>query len=451
MSVDLLIKGGLVWMEHAGLVRAGIAIDNGVVVGIAEDAILPRGRREIDASGRIAIPGLIDTHVHFRDPGFLYKEDYETGTRAAAAGGVTMVVDMPNVKPVPNSASRLRDHRENASRKALVDFNHWACPTIPEEIGKIAEEGVVGFKFFMISQHYPYDNPEQFLYDPYQIYRAFGEIAKTGLPCLVHPWNQDMWVGVREAYKKAGKTSLKDYYRAKRTGDNFLEASSQAMLLLLARTTGCRLWLLHNDWVPLIDFVRRMKTIGYDAVFEQNPWAVFQATADTIEGADEKWKSLMDGTITVIGSDHCPHSNEEVKKSREDAFNSIGTSIPSLEHMLSLYLTEINGKGRISLDRVVELLSVNVAKQLGLYPTKGTIRIGSDADITLIDMNREEVIDEERLYTKCGNTPYAGWTLHGVPVTTIVRGNPVMLDREIVGRPGGGRFTPPSNRPSRQV
>ena len=130
MTVDLVIKEGSVWMEKKGLVRAGIAIDNGVITGIAKESALPKGKRELDASGLLIIPGLIDTHVHFRDPGFTYKEDFETGSRAAAAGGITMVVDMPNVNPTPNTVQRFRENRENASRKAYVDFNHWASPTM---------------------------------------------------------------------------------------------------------------------------------------------------------------------------------------------------------------------------------------------------------------------------------------------------------------------------------
>lgn len=439
---DLIIKEGLVWMEKAGLVRAGVAVENGVITAIGQESVLPKGKREIDASGMIIIPGLIDTHVHFRDPGFTYKEDFETGSRAAAAGGFTTVVDMPNVNPVPNTVERLRAHRENASKKAFVDFNHWACPTVLDEIPNLAAEGVLGFKFFMISQHYPYDNPDNFLHNPHDIYKAFGEIAKTGLPCLVHPWNQDMWIKVKQEWLKEGRNTLQDYYTSKRTADNFLEASADAMLLLLAKATGCRLWLLHNNWVPLLHFVRTMRAGGYDAVLEMNPWAVFQTQVDPIEGEDEKWKALMDGTIDVIATDHSPHSKEEVGKSKVDAFNSIGTSAPCLEHVLSLYLTEINTKGRITLDRLVHLLAVNVAKEAGLYPRKGTVQIGSDADLTIIDMKREGVIDPNCLYTKCGITAYGGWKVKGMPVTTLVRGTPVMENLKLVGKPGYGKFVP---------
>jgi dihydroorotase-like cyclic amidohydrolase len=184
--------------------------------------------------------------------------------------------------------------------------------------------------------------------------------------------------------------------------------------------------------------------VGYTAIFEQNPRAVFQATPDPIIGEDEIWRSLNDGTISLIATDHSPHTREDVAKARVDPFHSVTNSIPSLEHMLSLYLTEVNTQGRITLHRIVQLLSVNVAKELGIYPRKGTIQIGSDADLTLIDMTKEDSIDPDKMFSKCGHTPFAGRKIKGMPVTTIVRGTPVMENREIVGTPGYGKFIPRS-------
>lgn len=447
MKVDLVIKGGSVWQEGQNFVDANIAIDDGVIIGIgAGEGDFPDAERVVDASGLKVIPGLIDTHIHLRDPGFTYKEDYETGTRAAAAGGVTMVVDMPNTDPVPNTAERFRAHRENAATKALVDFNHWAAPTNIDEIAAIAAEGAMGFKFFMISHDYPYDNPDQFisLSDPYRIYQTMTEIAATGRPCLVHPHNQNMWMSLVDLYENQDLKTPEHREEAYRFADNFIQTSAVASLLFLARSTGCDLRVLHNNWTPLLDFVRTMKLAGYRATFEQNPWAVFGfGVKDQVTDVDEVWTSLSDGTIDVIGSDHAPHSREEVAKAQENAFRSVIVSITLEEHLLAMYLTEINGAGRISLYRLVELLSTNVAKHIGVYPKKGTLKVGSDADITLIDMDKEGVIDAARLYSKCGITPYEGWLLKGMPVGTLVRGRFVMEDGEVIGEPGYGKFTRP--------
>lgn len=447
MTVDLLIEGGSVWQDGQGFIDANIAVHGERIVAIgAPGSDFPKGRRVVDADGLKVIPGLIDTHIHLRDPGFTYKEDYETGTRAAAAGGVTMVVDMPNTDPVPNTVERFRAHRENAASKSLVDFNHWASPTKIDEIAPIVAEGAAGFKFFMISHDYPYDNPDQFisLSDPYRIHHTMAEIAATGRPCLVHPHNQDMWMSLVDVYEKERRTTPEDREEAYRFADNFIQTSAVASLLFLARSTGCDLRVLHNNWMPLLRFVRTMKAAGYQATFEQNPWAVFGfGVEDQVQDADEVWASLSDGTIDLIGTDHAPHSPEEVDKAQENAFRSVIVSITLEEHMLAMYLTEINQTGRISLDRLVELLSTNVAKHLGVYPKKGTLRVGSDADITLIDMDKEGVIEAARLHSKCGTTPYEGRRLKGMPVGTLVRGRFVMEDGEVIGEPGYGKFARP--------
>jgi dihydroorotase-like cyclic amidohydrolase len=447
MKVNLVIKGGSVWQEGQDFVDADIAIDDERIVAIsAGDGDFPDAERVVDATGLKVIPGLIDTHIHLRDPGFTYKEDYETGTRASAAGGITMVVDMPNTNPVPNTAERFRAHRENAATKALVDFNSWAAPTNIDEIRAIAAEGAMGFKFFMISHDYPYDNPDQFisLSDPYRIYQTMTEIAATGRPCLVHPHNQNMWMSLVDLYENQGLKTPEHREEAYRFADNFIQTSAVASLLFLARSTGCDLRVLHNNWTPLIDFVRTMKKAGYRATFEQNPWAVFGfGVKDQVTDVDEVWASLSDGTIDVIASDHAPHSRAEVAKALENAFRSVIVSITLEEHLLAMYLTEINGAGRISLYRLVELLSLNVAKHIGVYPKKGTIKVGSDADITLIDMEKEGVIDPARLHSKCGITPYEGWQLKGMPVGTLVRGHFVMEEGEVIGEPGYGQFTRP--------
>jgi dihydroorotase-like cyclic amidohydrolase len=447
MKVDLVIRGGSVWQETQGFTDADVAVDGERIVAIgAAGAEFPEGRRIVDASGLKVIPGLIDTHIHLRDPGYTYKEDYETGTRAAAKGGVTMVVDMPNTNPVPNTLERFVEHREIAASKSLVDFNHWAAPTVLDQIAPIVAEGAAGFKVFMISHHYPYDNPDQFitLSDPLRWYDTMTEIARTGRPLIVHPHNQDMWISLADKYEAEGRTTPEDREEAYIFADNFIQTSSVASLLFLARSTGVDLRILHNNWVPLLDMVRMFKANGYRAVFEQNPWAVFGfGVEDQVKDADEVWATLNDGTIDIIASDHAPHSPEEVATALVNAFRSVIVSITLEEHMLAMYLTEINDQGRITLDRLVQLFSTNVAKHLGVYPQKGTLQVGSDADITLIDMDKEDVIDATRLESKCGITPYEGWKLKGMPVGTIVRGRFVMEDGAVTGEPGYGRFTVP--------
>jgi dihydroorotase len=447
MSIDLAITGASVWREDGTFARLDVGMDAGRVVALAEPSWdFPSARRTVDAAGLLVIPGLIDTHMHLRDPGFTYKEDYETGTRAAAAGGVTMVVDMPNVDPVPNTVERFRAHRANAATKSVVDFNHWASPTVLDEIPGIAAEGAMGFKFFMISHHYPYDNPEQFIAisEPHRIQRTMERIAATGRPCLVHPHNQSMWQELTREFVEAGTTLPKHREAAYTYAGNFVQNSAIATVMLLADATGCRLRVLHNNYPDVIRFIRGMKAAGYSAVMEQNPWAIFgKGIPDHRIDEAPVWESLNDGTIDVLASDHAPHSSEELLASRTDAFNSIVSSLTIVEHMLALFLTRIAEGAPLSLHRLVQLFSTNVAKHLDVYPRKGTIRVGSDADLVVVDLEREGVIDQTKIYSKCKNTPYDGWRLRGMPVVTVAGGRVVAEDGVVTAEPGSGRFVPP--------
>jgi Amidohydrolase family len=254
-----------------------------------------------------------------------------------------------------------------------------------------------------------------------------------------------MWMSLANLYEEQGRTTPEDREEAYRFADNYIQNSAVAALVFLANTTGCDLRVLHNNWSPLLRLVRALKAAGYHAVFEQNPWATFGfGVAGQVTDEDDLWASLSDGTIDLIGSDHAPHSQEEVSKAiKGNAFRSVIVAITLAEHMLGMYLTEVNGQGRITLDRVVQLFSTNPAKNAGVYPQKGTIRVGSDADIALIDMEKEIVIDPARLYSKCGITPYEGQRLKGMPVMTILRGSVIMEDGVVTAEPGYGRFTPP--------
>jgi dihydroorotase-like cyclic amidohydrolase len=443
--VDTVVRGGSVLIEGTGFIRAFVAVQDGVIVQVGEELQdVPPAKHVVDADGLHVIPGLIDTHSHFRDPGLTHKEDYETGTRGAALGGVTMTVDMPNTDPVPNTVERFRAHRANAGSKAVVDFNHWASPTIPEEIPGIAAEGAAGFKFFMISQHYPYDNPGQFisLSEPYRIYQTMSEIAKVGLPCLVHPHNQDMWSKLTELYVGSGRTSPVDREEAYCFADNFVQKSAIATLFFLSKATGCDLRILHNNYPPVLEFVRTMKAAGFAATIEQNPWAIFGKGIPgwEFDNPDAIWRSLTDGTVDIIATDHAPHATDELMVSRSDAFNSIVSSLTVIEHMLPLYLTEIDKGAPFTLERLVQLLSSNVARHLGVYPRKGALSVGSDADLVLLDLDKTAVIDASKIQSKCKNTPYDGYKLKGIPVRTMVRGRTVAEDGEILVDPGFGEF-----------
>jgi dihydroorotase (multifunctional complex type) len=439
-----------------------VAIEGERVSGLfkAEDA--PGAERTIDAGGHPVIPGLVDTHVHLRDPGFTHKEDFETGTRAAAAGGVTTVLDMPNVEPPTNTAERLRAHVENAAAKSLVDFGHNAAGTIPENIADLAEAGATTFKVFMmadVGRDYPH-MPGIAVDDHATLLRICEEVAKTGRPLFVHPHDQQLYdLFVHRAWERWGR-DYRSYARAWRDGDGLVLDSGIATMLLLQRPTGVRLHLLHGSTVNGLAMARAAKAEGRSVTVEINPWALYLTNSwENIERLGPyclgMWvppdhaaavrTALLDGTADVIGSDHAPHTREEKEIGWSDMYAAPGGS-PMVQHYLSLLLTDVNA-GKISLERVVELCSTNPARLVGLYPRKGAIAAGADADLVVLDLDRSETISAARGYSKCGWTPLEGREVQGVPVMTILRGRIIVENGEVLAEPGSGRFLRPAMQP----
>lgn len=442
-SSDLLIKNGEV-LTSGGLKRAGIAIQGERIMAIDVEQNLPSGSDEIDASGKVIIPGFIDSHVHVREPGYTHKEDWETGPKAAAAGGLTMIVGMPNTSPPPSTLEIYNQHIEIAKSKSVVDFNHWAMPTVLEEIPKIATAGTVGYKFFMKSAHYPYGS-DIAIVDDAEILNTLKEVAKTGLPILFHPHNQNIWEYKVKKWTEEGKTDLMAFNEISYGDHDINNTTGIAKMILLANAVDARLRVLHIQGRDQIKLVRTLKAGGYRFITEANPWGVFPIIPITITGSeDEYWEALKDGTVDLIATDHAPHTREDFAKAEKNVLDSVIVGYPLVEHYMSLYLTEVNN-GRISLERLSQLCSENVARHLGIYPRKGIIQVGSDADLTIVDMKLKKTLGKDyRVYSKMGYTPYEGREVQGIPVYTIVRGKVVMKDGEIIMKPGYGEFIRPT-------
>jgi dihydroorotase (multifunctional complex type) len=436
---QLTLTGGQVLIEGE-LVRADLVVEGGKIAGILDSA--PRSDQAIDATDQIVIPGVIDSHVHYREPGYDYKEDFTTGSRAAAAGGITMFMDMPNLDPPPSTVENYRRQRSLAEKKAIVDFNHWASPMMLEEIPKLAAEGALGFKFFMKSAHYPYDGPYS-ISNNGSIHETFKAIARTGLPCAVHPHDMQLWDARLNKWKSEGKDGVVAWNEVTYGDHNVVETVAIATLALLAESTGVKLRVLHIQGLPQVRVTRMLKAAGYGFIAETNPWAVFLIDPIAVRGEEHaaaNWDALRDGTIDLIGSDHAPHTWDEHQIAMTNTLDSVVAGYPLCEHWLSLYLTEVDN-GRLSLARLSQLASENVARHLGIHPQKGVIRVGSDADLAVIDMRRQAVLAETYpVYSKIGFTPLAGREVKGIPTYTISRGEVVMDHMEVMGRPGRGRF-----------
>jgi len=453
MSVDTRISGGTV-QTPGGSLEADLLLEDGRVAGIVGRETSVDAAETIDATGMWILPGIVDMHVHTRVPGYEYKEDFVTATRAAAVGGVTTIVDMPNVEPPTETVDLFEEKRRIAERDCHVDWGHWVAPTRPDQIAALAEAGATGFKIFQVGGGYPHD-PRLVLADPGRVYATFEGIAQTGLPCLVHAFSQTLLEALSEQAWASGAPRDVKTFSSIYTRD-IVWSSAVSQLLELSRETGVRLHLLHTHAGASLRLLRQAKAAGHQVTVGIDP-KYFHLTARDLEqgGArgmpggfiveDEQrmaeiWHSFDDGTIDVIDSDHAPHTLDDLKRAEADPWTGPWGS-PTLEHMLPLLLTDVRA-GHLRLGRLIELISENPARIMGIYPDKGALLPGSSADLVIVDPDRQVIPTDKDMESKSGWSAYAGWHLTGAPVLTMLRGRPVARDGRVVGEPGNGRYVP---------
>ena len=460
---DLVVKSSDIVTPN-GRLNGQIAVSGERIAALA-DAKTPLDAREvIDVGAKPVIPGLIDTHCHFRDPGYTHKEDFYHGTVAAAAGGVTTVFDMPNVDPPTTTADRLRAHLENAQAKAVIDFGHNASGVVPENIAELAEAGATAFKVWMmkdIGRDYPHPAGTS-VTNHAVLYRIFEEVAKTGLPLYIHPHDHDLYELYVERSRAQWGTDFRSYARALRGGDGVVLNTAIATILEFQRSVGTRLHVLHLSTREGVRMIRDAKEQGRPVTAEANPFAMF-VTNDWSnierkgpyslgfwvpeEDNPAMWQAIEDGTIDVVGSDHGPHTRDEKEVGWTDMYTAPGGS-PIIEQYLRLLLTEVN-KGRLTLERVVELCSSAPARLTGYEGQKGSIAVGADADLVVLDMDHEEVLHADQSHYRCGWMPSEDFASKGRPVLTILRGNVIMRDGNVTAAEGSGRLlTPAARRPA---
>lgn len=451
MTVDIRISGGTVHLP-SGPVAADLLVTGEQISGIVVPSDETQAQERVDATGKLVLPGIIDLHAHTRTPGYEYKEDFGSASRAAAAGGITTFVDMPNVEPPTETVRLLEDVRKIAQRECLIDWGHFASPSKLDEIPGLAAAGVTGFKMFQVSGGYPHD-PRLAMGDPDKIYEAFDRIAKTGLPSVVHPFNMPLFEHLSQRAFAAGKprdiTTFSEIYTT-----NIVWSSAVAVLLQIQKVTGARLHTVHTHSSESLELIRRAKADGQRITAAIDP-KYFHLThkdlkeqgARAIPGGfvtEDKerlaviWRSLNDGTIDIIDSDHAPHTLKDLERMEADPWTG-PFGAPHYDHELSLLLTDVNDK-KLSIARLVKLLCENPARILGIYPKKGSLLVGSDADLVIVDEKREVVPSDEKMYSKVKWTPYRGRGFVGAPVLTMLRGQVIAKNGGVTGQPGYGRY-----------
>ena len=445
------VTGGQVYLGGQ-LVRADLLIDEGRIAGVVDGDNTVEAAETIDATDRLVLPGIIDTHAHTREPGFTHKEDFLTASKAGAAGGVTTMIDMPNVEPPTDTVETYLEKREKADATSIIDFGHWVAGTKLDEIARLADAGATGYKIFQVSGAYPHD-PRLAMNDEASLLKAFRAIEKTGLPLNVHPFNQSLFEELSEEAFAAGKPANWYTFGEVYTTDAIWHTAANTLINLQA-LTGVRLNLVHTHSAGSLRLIRAAKAKGQRVTASVDP-KYYHLTRDDLmrlkgracpggfitEDADrmaEIWKSLNDGTIDSIDADHAPHTLDELEQMEDDAWHSAMGS-PQYDWQYTITLTDVND-GKITLRRAVELLSEAPARMLGIFPKKGALVPGSDADLVLVDIDREMTLTDDGLYTKVGWTPYLGWKVKGYVAMTMLRGTVVARDREIVGQPGYGQY-----------
>jgi allantoinase len=442
--VDTVIRGGTL-VGADGLVAAGLAIQDGIIVAVEEDRFLPAAQQTIDVSGLFVLPGVIDAHVHFRDPGDTESEDWESGSAAAAYGGVTTVFDMPSTNPPVDNVVNLKLKHSIAKAKSHVDYGLYGLLGAHNvsELEQLSEHGVIGLKCFMsssLSGRLP--APDDGI-----ILEGFERIARLGRRCIVHAENLGIVTRGEHQLKATGRIDARAHAEA-RPAIAAAEAVSRA--IMFAEVAGMRLHIAHESSADALPYIAAARARGFDLTVETCPQYLLLTDDDVAEqggvlrcnppirkpGHDAAlWTAIDSGLIDILATDHAPHG--VASKTKPNIWdNSCG--LLGVETSLPLMLTEVQ-RGRLSFERLVALCATNPAKVWDLYPRKGVLRVGSDADIVLVDMQRSSTIDQSKLHSKQRISGWHGRSINGLPIRTIVRGRTVMLNGDLLGSPGWGR------------
>jgi dihydroorotase len=446
VKCDLVIRNGTV-ISSMGREEADVGIKDGIFVSIGARGSID-GNERVEAAGMFVFPGGIDMHVHFRDPGARHKEDFAHGTAAAACGGVTTICDMPNTKPAVVTAKIFADKLAHVSSSAHVDFGLWAGGTAVDEFRDFQALGAVGLKVYMNralpgSQSY---SDELSMPDDATFVRTLKAAAELDWPVSIHVANSSLDEGTRERSLAAGRKSARDVCLMTRSPES---AEAQARVIHFARVTGARVHIAHISFNGLeaLEGLRVAREMGSRVTSEVVPPCLSFDDLDRVgcfgipfahsdEENEQYWAALRDGLIDVVATDHAPHHRDEKLLGSVDAWRA-PSGYPAVETVLPLLLNAALC-GRLTFERLVEIFAENPAKICGLS-TKGAIAIGRDADFVVVDPDGEWVIDEARLHSKAGWSPFHGRPLKGRIQRTFLRGNEIARSGELVSAQSHGR------------
>ncbi len=453
MPVDTIITNCKV-VRHDGVIDAGIAIDRGKIVAVATDAALPSAKTTIDGGGNYVIPGVVDAHVHLEyPPGVDPASNIKKETQACAAAGCTTIIHL--LAPADDIQAKAEEFVRFYEKNAFVDLGLSARIYTRDNIKQIRslyDFGIINVKLLL-----PYKGSEAVWQgrvggvDDGIIYLTFKEVAqlaKQGCKMFarVHCENAEIFFKIKEEFVEKGLEP--ESWNEVRPA--ICEEEAMAKCLYLAGVTGCPIYVVHMTIKEGVTQVKKARSAGVNVVVEtcvqyltlntDNADRVLSKVNPPIREPEDNqalWEALKDGTIDVVATDHAPVP-KELKKNLWDAT----PGIPGAEMFLPVMLSEGVNNGRITLEKLVDVCCYGPAKQFGLAPRKGTISIGSDADLVLVDLDKEAEAPQKPIYSNSDYSVFAGRMIKGWPILTMLAGRIVMRDGSITGEPGHGKYIP---------
>ncbi len=446
MKVETIIKNGRLVIPRQGIVPADILISHGKIIGICSGVDLPESSEHIDVQGKYIFPGIIDSHVHY---GLGSPEDFRTETYSAALGGVTTVLTF--FQNSNRYSEVFSAEKQRAEKQAHIDFSFHLCLMKDEHLEEvpfyIEELGISSFKFFMNFR----GDEGKYLgiegTDDGFLYEGLEKISRyPKAKAVIHAENIEIGWRFRKRFKEEGRDGLAVWTQSK---PSFLEVESIRRVCYLGKVTGCSLYIAHvtaKESCDEIDALRRESGLIHAETCTHYLTHTAGSPIGNIgkvnpplrspEDLEYLWRSLKCGTLNVISTDHVPRKFAAKKGNIWEC----SAGFPGTATLLPIALSEGFHKRSLSLERIAELLSEEPARLFNMYPRKGSLQIGTDADLTVVDLDLKKKVRATDLGSFSDYSLYDGWDLTGWPVLTMVRGQVVMRDGTVTAKPGFGRF-----------
>jgi len=453
MDIDLLIENGVIVVPKMGLFKGCLGITGEKIVGIYDTADGISAKEKIDARGNYILPGLLEPHAHY---GYVraFEEDFQTESASAAIGGVTTVIPFyRDYRAKATLYENFPSQKDLAEKNAYIDFSFHFGIINPHQLMNvqkyIKEYAITSFKFYMAYKGEEAkstgmvgnETDDGFLLDAFSVLAKFPNVV-----ACVHAENIEIILNLIKKHKKEGKDGLPVWSESR---PNLTEAESVHRAIMFAKAVGCPIYIVHLSTREALEEVRHFK-VTYPKIFvetcphyltftKDSPLGNYGKVNPPLRGQEDieaLWQGISEGLVDTMGTDHAPNPKEQKEGTIWDA----RPGFPGTATMLPVLLSEGVNKNKISLEKLAEVTALNTAKIFNLFPRKGTIQVGSDADLCIVDLNMSKKVEAEKLKSSSGFSLYEGWTLKGWPILTMVRGEVVMKDGEIVCPKGYGRF-----------